>query len=434
MDVPGTLPAVTGPDPSAAPRVCPECGQDPRAGSPRTPWWCRRAGLPMCISLAAALLIAVLSTSYGVVRTAPSGSFSTSALPSIQDSTIEDIRSSLSGQTTRADRLIEHVLHSGSPEEFPGAALVAETYSPASGGTFIGPAIGWPLPWARVIGFDVDGPLRHLDWPRLSESKWQLQSGRAGLAIFWPVVGTQRVILTLDLAAMGLTLAFIGLVVRAALRVTRRWRRRGLRLAAAAACFAIAGVLSLRSPVNGRDFSWAPQNSYSAVTPFRRADVRQLAATPGGRREFLRGLERCLQGQPSDVVSLRWRTDNVSVEEGVWGWPLFWGRATFLTPAEPLPAGASPAPGQSFGWESGEPYWVTRRETGRQRSVVIVPSALAASLLPCAVLYLMPGSVGRMLGRRRTARYVAEGRCYSCRYDVSSLLAAGTTDGTGGGG
>lgn len=151
VDARVTLPAVTGSDPSALPRVCPECGKDPRAGSPRTPWWCRRSGLPLWLVPLLATLIAYRSSKFNVAWSVLAGTtgtttFAAEAASQERPVTIGELRAAGEQGPSAVNSLIERLYRADRHGVHPGAYLVADV-GPDQGYRGTGIRLGWSLAW-----------------------------------------------------------------------------------------------------------------------------------------------------------------------------------------------------------------------------------------------------------------------------------------------
>lgn len=415
------------PTPVAA-RVCPECGKNPRAGSPRTPWWFRRAGLPLWLAAVTFLIVALHHFESPYRFAAPPGT--DVFLPrGVEGWTVGELRAAAAGDKAQLRRLTDGLLAMETPGPVPSAGLMARVIlSPQ--GTHSKTTRGRPFTWITTqSAFEgpglppvplTSGPRGGYWWPdKLTADLWWFDGRHDG--------GRTKV----ELGSLILVLG-TGWGVRLALRpLARRASGRTVRWLAIVVPLIVVAIMLLWSE-STVERTFSAQWSLVTIGDFRLVDAEQLARTPAGQQEIASRIARELPEGPAQEIAFNWSADHMpawTIDR--WGWPVRWAATSTVTVApgdEDRIKAASPL---RFAWEANSVFWVTRDSQGVQRTVEAYLPGLAAPLAIVALGYYAPLGMGSLLRGRRRRRYQREGRCYSCGYDVRSMLTrpAGTTDG-----
>lgn len=404
---------MTKPDPAATP-ICPECGKDPRAGSPRAPWWCRRTGLPLWLAAIALLITGLHASGPQAVFSQP-GTFWIEGAEGGDDLTIGTLRAAERGDSAALEPLTQGLLKAGLVARPPWAWLVRET--PADPlEAVIETTIGRPFPWLilsdrRELNQGPTSPPQHaIRWDARGAAVygwWTDGNGRSGTA-------------SVECGALALVAATAASAFWASLALARRLKRRSPRR-----CAWVCGLVVLTALL----VPWATTSRTSRMTGWCReidglrwADVERLAETRAGRITMARRIARDLEGDPAAPICLRWTAghDSACTEED-WGWPTRWALLTTWTPPAEYQRPGARAPVYIW-WRSSHLCWAHQDARGRQRSLSINTPGFAASLSILSAVYLLPRGCGWLIRGRRLKRYEREGRCFQCGYDVRTIL------------
>jgi hypothetical protein len=330
--------------------------------------------------------------------------------------TVGDIRAAANGDANLARRIARMTVAGASDPSVQRICRLQITPVMGGGLRATKHSFGWPLQWlvVQTTAWHTDLKDRIVPFPSPPSTGqyWRI----SGVAARWVNTSGAMVETNVRFGAFApVLLIATGMWITA--RVAHRHGRTRRLVLCVLAVIAVASVCAW----NHRLYvlpNTSTGSGYGFYGPTI-AEAAHRAATPDGQIELARAMARGLHGsEPELEVCIVWSSLEAGDLDMYWiGWPSTWLIASTMTP-KPLVRQTGSLAERRVGWDDNAIWWRVTGSDGAERLLRVFLDAIAISLMPSLMAYVIPPTIWTLFRGRRLRRWLREGRCLTCGYEV----------------